>query len=219
VGCTVVKKKRKSDGVRPAEEDELRNESQEGIAPLADETAQDINAAGTEAAKEMELDSEALDTQEANLEASPSELERARAEGQEYLDGWQRARAEFANYKKRVERESQESHKRSAGVIFCRYLGIIDDMELALRERPTDGDAAEWAEGIGLIYQKLLSLLEAEGVERIQAEGEIFDPNFHEALSHEESSEHSESQVIEVIRQGYILGERVLRPALVRVAK
>jgi len=215
----VVKKKRKSDDVRPAEEDELRNESQAGIAPVADETVQDLHAAGTEAAKEMELDGEAPDTQDANLEASPSELERARAEGQEYLDGWQRARAEFANYKKRVERESRESHKRSAADIFCRYLGIIDDMELALRERPTDGDAAEWAEGIRIIYQKLLSLLKLEGVERIQAEGEIFDPNYHEALSHEESSEHGENQVIEVIRQGYILGERVLRPALVRVAK
>lgn len=215
----MAKRKWKSDDVRPAEEDELRNESEEGISPQRDETAQDLHAADTAAAKEMELDGEAQDTQDANLEASPSDLERARAEGQEYLDGWQRARAEFANYKKRVERESQQSYKRSAGDIFCRFLGIIDDMELALRERPTDGDAAVWAEGIGIIYQKLLSLLEAEGVERIQAEEEIFDPNYHEALSHEESSEHSEGQVIEVIRQGYILGERVLRPALVRVAK
>ena len=88
-----------------------------------------------------------------------------------------------------------------------------------MRERPKEGEAAVWADGIAIIHQKLLGLLEAEGVERIQAQSEIFDPNYHEALSHEESSEFKEGQVIEVIRQGYKLDERVLRPALVRVAK
>ncbi len=147
------------------------------------------------------------------------ELSAARAEAQEYLDGWQRARAEFANYKKRVERENRDSYKRVTGDILSRYLSVIDDLELALKERPQEGDAGAWAKGIELIYQKLLGLLETEGVERIQAEGETFDPMLHEALSHEESSDHQDGQIIEVIRQGYRMGERVLRPALVRVAK
>ncbi len=176
-------------------------------------------AAGTSTAEEMALKGEALDLEDEEIESLRAELDRVRAEGKEYLDGWQRARAEFANYKKRVDREAQQSYKRAAGDILCHYLPIIDDLELALRERPKEGEGAVWADGIAIIHQKLLGLLEADGVEQIQAQGEIFDPNFHEALSHEESSQHKEGQVIEVIRQGYQLGERVLRPALVRVAK
>ncbi|MGD8814955.1 MAG: nucleotide exchange factor GrpE [Anaerolineales bacterium] len=172
-----------------------------------DATGQDPEVA--EAPQEAATDEDHLRT----------ELDEARAEAQEYLDGWQRARAEFANYKKRVERANQDSYKRVTGDVLSRYLSILDDMELALKDRPREGDAAAWAEGIEMIYHKLLGMLEAEGVERIQAQGEVFDPSLHEALSHEESSEYENGQIIEVIRQGYKLGERILRPSLVRVAK
>jgi molecular chaperone GrpE len=175
---------------------------------------------GDESATDQEMGSveETLESEDGEAQLT-AELCEARAEAQEYLDGWQRARAEFANYKKRVERENQDRYKRVTGDVLSRYLSVIDDMELALRERPQEGDAGAWAKGVELIYQKLLGMLEAEGVERIQAEGEIFDPLLHEALSHEESSEYEDDQIIEVIRQGYKMGERVLRPALVRVAK
>lgn len=184
-----------------------------------EETTNGHPAAGTSAAEEMALKGDAPDLEGEETDALRSELDRVRAEGEEYLDGWQRARAEFANYKKRVNREAQQSYKRSAGDVLCHFLPIIDDLELALRERPKEGDGAVWADGIAIIRQKLLGLLEAEGVEQMKAQGEIFDPNFHEALSHEDSSQHKEGQVIEVIRQGYQLEDRVLRPALVRVAK
>jgi molecular chaperone GrpE len=95
----------------------------------------------------------------------------------------------------------------------------MDDLERALKDRPSDGDAASWAEGIELIYRKLSALFIAEGVEEILADGTSFDPALHEALSHEESDEHAEGQVIEVVQRGYRMGDRVLRPALVRVAK
>jgi molecular chaperone GrpE len=175
---------------------------------------------GDEAATDQDVEL-AEETQETTDEEAQffAELNAARAEAQEYLDGWQRARAEFANYKKRVERENQDSYKRVTSDILSRFLSVIDDMELALRDRPQEGDAGAWAKGIELIYQKLLGMLANEGVERIQAEGGTFDPLLHEALSHEESSEHEDGQIIEVIRQGYKMGERVLRPALVRVAK
>lgn len=147
------------------------------------------------------------------------EVERLKAESAEYLDGWQRARAEFANYKKRIEREQEESRARVVAELLTRYVGVLDDLERALKDRPTDGEAAAWASGIDLIYHKWLAILEAEGVEPIQPEGQPFDPNFHEAVSHEASDDHTEGQIIEVIHQGYRLGDRVLRPALVRVAK
>ncbi len=156
--------------------------------------------------------------------ASPSaqqgeDMARLRAEADEYLDGWQRARAEFANYKKRVEREQQDAHARAAADVLVRFLSVLDDLDRALRDRPKEGDAAAWAEGIDLIYRKLQVLLEAEGVETIPAQGATFDPTIHEAVTHETSENHREGQVIDVIQQGYRLGERVLRPALVRVAK
>lgn len=147
------------------------------------------------------------------------QLDQALAQAQEYLDGWQRARADFANYKKRVVRDQEEAQARIAGETISRYLGVMDDLERALRDRPADKDAAAWAEGIELIYRKMLALLESDGVHAIQAEGDEFDPNLHEALSHEESGDHDPGQVIEVIQPGYRMGDRILRPALVRVAK
>ena len=147
------------------------------------------------------------------------ELEQTKAQSQEYLEGWQRARAEFANYKKRVARDQEDARLRIAADTLSNYLGVIDDLERALKERPEDGEAAAWAEGIELIYRKMYGVLETEGVEVIDAEGEHFDPTLHEAISHDESEDHEEGDVIEVVQPGYRLGERVLRPAMVRVAK
>jgi molecular chaperone GrpE len=157
--------------------------------------------------------------EEAEAGTVEDELERVKAEAAEYLDGWQRARAEFANYKKRVDRENEEARERITGEIITRYLGVVDDFERALARAPEDEACQEWIKGVELIYQKLFAILEAEGVEPIQAEGERFDPNLHEAISYEESDDHEEGTIIEVTQRGYRLGERVLRPAMVRVAR
>jgi molecular chaperone GrpE len=148
-----------------------------------------------------------------------NELAETQAKANEYLDGWQRARADFSNYKKRVEREQSQIYQNAAGSILKRYLGIVDDLERALKNRPQDGDGAAWAEGIELIYRKLLSILESEGIQPMEAEGQPFDPNLHEAIMSEESDEHESGQIIEVLQQGYMLGDKVLRPAMVRVAR
>jgi len=146
-------------------------------------------------------------------------LDKARLEAEEFLDGWQRERAEFANFKKRVEREQEDSRQRIAGEILTSYLGVLDDLRRALRDRPSIPEAEAWMAGIELIQQKLLFILEAHGVEPVPAEGMPFDPNVHEAVTYEESGDHQSGYVIEVLQQGYRLGERVLRPARVRVAK
>jgi len=148
-----------------------------------------------------------------------SELAATQAKANEYLDGWQRARADFTNYKKRVEREQAQTYQNAAASILKRYLGIIDDLERALKSRPKDGEGAAWAEGIELIYRKLLSILESEGIQLMEAEGKPFDPNLHEAIMSEDSDQHESGQIIEVLQQGYTLGDRVLRPAMVRVAR
>lgn len=161
-------------------------------------------------------------TRETTIEeiaALKQELEEVRQKSEEYLEGWQRERAEFANFRKRVEKEREQIHQNAAGNIIRRYLEILDDLERALKNRPQSGDGAIWAEGIELIYRKLLAALEAEGVKPMQVEGQFFDPNLHEAVSHEESHDHESGQIIEVVQNGYWLGDRVLRPAMVRVAR
>lgn len=144
------------------------------------------------------------------------ELQAAHAKAAENLEGWQRAQAEFANYKKRMARDQEAQEAETRGRVIKRYLEIVDDLELALKNKPA---AEEWAQGIELIYRKLLSFLEAEGVERVDPLGQPFDANLHEAVAQEDSAEHASGAVSEVLRAGYTLGERVLRPAVVKVAK
>jgi len=144
------------------------------------------------------------------------QLAEAQSQAAEFKDGWQRAVAEFQNYRKRIERENSDVYRNAVSNIIKRYLPVMDDLERALHSRPAD---LAWAEGIELIYRKLESILEAEGIQRIQAEGKMFDPNFHEAISQEPSEGHCSGQVIAVVRNGYMLGERVIRPAMVRVAQ
>jgi len=167
--------------------------------------------------QEQETEAEAPETTlEENLNNKIEELEK---KANEYLDGWQRSRAEFANYKRRIEREQAQAYQAAAGNIIKKFLEVADDLERALKNRPQEGKAAEWANGIELIYRKLLAIMEAEGVKVMDVSGQIFDPSFHEAISHEEADGYSEGEIIEVVKKGYVLGDRVLRPALVRVAR
>ncbi len=137
---------------------------------------------------------------------------------EEYLDGWQRARAEFANYKKRVLRENIDIRQMARGEVIKLYLDIADDLGRALQEKPETGEEGSWADGIEIIFQKLRTRLEAEGITPMNPLGEEFNPNIHEALMKEESEEYESGQIIEVMQEGYWIGEKVLRPALVRVA-
>ncbi len=171
----------------------------------------------------MEETQEQPPEQEGQLQAELSELQTQLAAAEtlaaQNLDGWQRAQAEFANYKKRQSRDQEMQAAEIRGRVFQRFLEISDDLELALKARPQDGEGAAWAEGIELIQQKLMSYLQAEGLTRLDPLGEAFDPNLHEALSQEENSQYESGTVSEVLRPGYLLGERVLRPAAVKVAK
>lgn len=150
-----------------------------------------------------------------------AELDQALGKANEYLTGWQRERAEFINYKKRIEREQSQGGQTAFGNAIRRYLDIADDLARALKDknRPTEGNGAIWAEGIDLIHRKMVAAFEADGVKVIEAKGKFFDPSMHEAISHEDSPEHESGQIIDVVQPGYTLGERVIRPARVRVAR
>ena len=166
-------------------------------------------------AESMPVDGEQFDIH-AEREALQSQLAEAESKVSEYKDGWARSQAEFQNYKRRIERDNELTYSNMKGDIIKKVLPALDDLERALQNRPTD-DA--WANGIELIARKLQNILEGEGVKRIEAKGAAFDPNFHEAITHEPSDEVESEHVIDVVQHGYMLGERVIRPALVRVAQ
>jgi molecular chaperone GrpE len=152
------------------------------------------------------------------LEELRTSLEEMELKTEEYLDGWQRARAEFANYKKRILREQTEIHQAARGEVIKLYLDIADDLERALEKKPDDGDGETWAAGIDIIFQKLRNRLGSEGIKPMNALGHEFDPNIHEAIMKEESDEYESGIIIEVMQEGYWIGDKVLRPAQVRVA-
>ena len=139
----------------------------------------------------------------------------------------QRAQADLINYKRRTEEEREEQQKHANSRLINKLLPVVDDFNLAIdhasRPRPDDAEApdagASWLEGIRLIQRKLHSLLESESVTRIEVEGREFDPFEHEAMAYQESAEHREGQVMMVVRDGYKLHGRVIRPALVILAR
>lgn len=151
--------------------------------------------------------------------AAQQELEKAKTQAAEYLDQWRRTAAEFSNYKKRLEKEQAEQSRLAAASIIRRLLPILDDFDRAFRTLPSNLMGLTWIDGIALIHRKLQILLEQERVKPIETEGKTFDPLFHEAVTHEEAEGFSEGQIISEVQKGYMVGDRVLRPALVRVAK
>jgi molecular chaperone GrpE len=152
------------------------------------------------------------------LDALRQELEGVRAKEAEYLDGWQRARAELSNARKRFQREQQRAYANAKADLLVRLLPIIDDFERAFETLPEDLSSDTWVEGVKLVQHKALGLLEQEGVVPIDAVGQEFDPSLHQAVTHEPSEEVPEGHVIAEMQRGYTIGDRVLRPCMVRVS-
>jgi molecular chaperone GrpE len=137
----------------------------------------------------------------------------------ENFDGWQRERADFTNFRKYIEREQDQLNQTVTANVVRKFLAVVDDMERAMKNRPVNSDTGPWVEGVDLIYRKLQTILDQEGVSRIGVNVKVFDPACHEAISHEENENYKNDEIIEVVQYGYRIGDRVIRPALVRVAR
>jgi molecular chaperone GrpE len=145
------------------------------------------------------------------------ELDELREQAQQNLHNWQRSAADFANYKRRSEEERSALGEFSKAVLITKLLGVLDDFDRALESIPDDAHEG-WVEGIRLVERKLRNVLESEGVTQIEALGQPFDPNLHEAVVHEETTEYPDNEVTGELQRGYRLRDRVIRPALVKVA-
>lgn len=171
----------------------------------------EISAEDTSSVVEKEEDVVAEDVE--SLKKALAE-EKAKAEG--YLANWQRAQADFINFKRRVEQERSETVKAANAMLMLNLLPVLDDLERALESVSVKLAGLTWVDGIHLIYRKLLAILEGYGLSEIEALGEPFDPNLHEAVLYGEGEE---GKVIEELQKGYKLYDRVIRPTIVKVGK
>ncbi len=154
--------------------------------------------------------------QDEEIEALRQALAEEQEKAEKYLANWQRSQADLENYAKRTEREKSEIAECANRLLILDLLPILDDFERALASLPDEICEQKWTEGIRLIYNKLRSVLETQGLAEIKAEGECFDPYLHEAAG---QAEGEEGVVTEEIRKGYKLKDKLLRPSMVVVGK
>jgi molecular chaperone GrpE len=150
------------------------------------------------------------------LEAAGALLQEEKEKAQRLLANWQRAEADFANYKRRVEQERGEARRLANAALIINVLPVLDDLERALTSLNIEIAGLTWFDGIRLIYRKLQFVLESAGVTQIEAEGRPFDPRYHEAVMYGEGEE---GKVVAEVQRGYKINDRVLRPAMVVVGK
>ncbi len=163
-----------------------------------------------------EEESEVEETKELTIE---EQLEVALAESAKNLEGWQRAQAEFANARKRFDKQRTDAYTTAKADVISKLLPAIDDFDRVIENAPDGIEEDSWFEGIQLVQRKLSNILEHFNVVPIEAVGQEFDPNFHEALSQEPSDEYKSGVVTRELQKGYKVGERVIRPSLVLVAE
>ena len=156
------------------------------------------------------------DNEETTL--SRETFEEALREKEQFRSIAQRAQADLVNYRQRASQELEESRRTVQFGILSRFLGVADDLSRAIDNLPDDADET-WIQGISLVARNLSNSLEIEGVQRIEAIGEQFDPYQHEAIMYEERCEEEEGTIVSVIQDGYKLNDRILRPARVVVAQ
>jgi len=145
-----------------------------------------------------------------------AELQRQR---DDYYDRLLRQTAEFDNYRKRIERERQQVTESAAADLIEELLPLIDDFERALAAEPGEDGAGPYRRGVELIHRQLLELLKKRGVRALDTVGTEFDPYYHQAVATEPAAGRRDGEITEELRRGYMLGDRLLRPAMVKVAK
>lgn len=148
--------------------------------------------------------------------AAPDSLEQVQRQRDEYLDALQRSRAEFINFRRRIEQDAERQRLRATEALIAKLLPVADDFERALRMMPDDIAANSWTEGVRLVERKLWRVLEAEGITPMDSLGQPFDPSRHEAVMMDDSGGSADT-VVEEYQRGYLRGDDVLRPAMVKV--
>jgi molecular chaperone GrpE len=202
-----------ADAEAEVEADEAAEEQAEAsdqvVTERADEDAEDAADGGAEALEEVEASDDAI----------AADLEKARAEAESYLDDLRRLQADFDNYRKRTLREQTARAASASQALVARLLPVLDNFELAVSAAEQSRDFDRMLKGVEMVFGELREVLEGEGLVKIEAEGKPFDPERHEAVIAVEQEDAEPGMVLDIVRTGYELGGKVLRPAMVKVAK
>ena len=193
------------------EEPEAVEEQDHAVTERADEDATDDGEGEEETA-------DAVQAEEAE-DAIAADLEKARAEAESYLDDLRRLQADFDNYRKRTLREQTARAASASQALVTRLLPVLDNFELAVSAAEQSRDFDRMLKGVEMVFGELREVLEGEGLVKIEAEGKPFDPERHEAVIAVEQEDSEPGTVTDIVRTGYELRGKVLRPAMVKVAK
>lgn len=166
------------------------------------------NAKEEPAAGALDLEKEVEDLKKA--------LSEAKAKAESYLSNWQRAQADFSNFRKRADQEKAEIAKFSSAIVVSSLLPVLDDFERALKHASEKLAGLTWVDGVVLIYHKLRAILQSHGLSEIETVGKEFDPRLHEAVLFGEGEE---GKVIAELQKGYKFQDRIIRPAMVKVGR
>ena len=167
--------------------------------------------------QENKVEAEISET-DRDIEKVQVDLDKARSEATEYLENLQRLKADFDNFRKRMLREQSEILKMAAHEVIGALLPVIDDFERALAHEIDGNQVDEYKGGMQMVYGQLVEVLKKNGLVALEPAGEPFDPTKHEAIMKVASEEHPEGTVVKVVEKGYLLKDRVIRPAKVMVA-
>jgi molecular chaperone GrpE len=201
----------------PAEEDVAATEEPEAGEAEDGAPEPEAEADGEDQAVTERADEE--DEAEAEEDAIAADLARARAEAESYLDDLRRLQADFDNYRKRTLREQTARTASASQALVARLLPVLDNFELAVSAAERSRDFDRMLKGVEMVFGELREVLESEGLVRIEAEGKPFDPERHEAVIAVEEEDTEPGMVVDIVRAGYELRGKVLRPAMVKVAK
>ena len=190
------------------------NQPEPGPANAADDPAQVVSNAQSEGFPAEPAPSEGTEA----VNAAAEEVAAAKAEAAGYLDDLQRLKAEFDNYRKRVIKEQSGLLERASASLILRLLPVLDNFDLAVASAEESRDFERMLKGVEMVFGELKEVLSAEGLSRIPAKGQSFDPNFHEAAL-EVAGGDGEQYVADELRSGYTFKGRVLRPSMVKVAR
>ena len=155
------------------------------------------------------------EVQEISIASLQEELEKLKAENEKYYEHLQRTAAEFDNYKKRVSKEKEKIYNLAVGDVITKFISVLDNLEKATQAESTD---EKLKEGVTLIHKQMADLFTGLNVEKIATVKEEFNPDLHDAVMHIEDKEFGDQEVVEELRSGYKMGDRVLRHAMVKVA-
>ena len=189
---------------------------------MVSERADEDDEAGRDEAGEDEDEDEEEVQDEVTVtaeEAIAADLDKARAEAESYLDDLRRLQADFDNYRKRTLREQTARAASASQALVARLLPVLDNFELAVSSAEHSRDFDRMLKGVEMVFGELREVMESEGLVKIEAEGKPFDPERHEAVIAVEQEGTEPGMVVDIVRTGYELRGKVLRPAMVKVAK